>query len=136
MNQTKETGLFETFRYFEDLLPDFARTGLFSAAGQKYTREESGSLDSEYRPTPVILGRRQETAEAVTLKLLPGERYPDFLPGQHIDVTMEIHGIRHIRQYSLTGIPGAGALEITVKRQKGGLVSNHLADNAASGMRL
>ncbi|MBN8219308.1 MAG: 2Fe-2S iron-sulfur cluster binding domain-containing protein [Spirochaetes bacterium] len=136
MNPTKETSLFSGFSAFEGLLPDFARTGLFSAAGQKYTREQSGRLDTEYRPSAVVLSRREETAETITLKLLPGERYPDFVPGQHIDVAVEIAGVRHVRQYSLTGIPGAGALEITVKRQKGGLVSNHLLDHAESGTRL
>ncbi|MBX3723173.1 MAG: iron-sulfur cluster-binding domain-containing protein [Turneriella sp.] len=136
MNPTKETSLFSGFSAFEGLLPDFARTGLFSAAGQKYTREQSGRLDTEYRPSAVVLSRREETADTITLKLLPGERYPDFVPGQHIDVAVEIAGVRHVRQYSLTGIPGAGALEITVKRQKGGLVSNHLLDHAESGTRL
>ena len=136
MNPTKETSLFSGFSAFEGLLPDFARTGLFSAAGQKYTREQSGRLDTEYRPSAVVLSRREETADTITLKLLPGERYPDFVPGQHIAVAVEIAGVRHVRQYSLTGIPGAGALEITVKRQKGGLVSNHLLDHAESGTRL
>ena len=133
---TKETNLFNGFSAFESLLPDFARTGIFSPGAQKYTREQSGALDAEYRPTAVVLSRRDETADTVTLKLLPGERYPDFLPGQHIDVAVEIAGVRHVRQYSLTGIPGAGALEITVKRQQGGLVSNHLLDVAHSGARI
>src|SRR5690349_15030498 len=126
MSMTKETNLFSGFNAFENLLPDFARTGIFSPAAQKYTREQAGGLDAEYRPSAVILSRRDETADTVTLKLLPGEKYPDFLPGQHIDVAVEIAGVRQVRQYSLTGAPGAGALEITVKRQKGGLVSNHL----------
>lgn len=136
MNSTKETRLFSGFTAFESLLPDFARTGIFSPAAQKYTREQAGRLDAEYRPTAVVLSRREETADTVTLKLLPGEKYPDFLPGQHIDVAVEIDGVRHVRQYSLTGIPGAGALEITVKRQKGGLVSNYLLNTAESGTRI
>lgn len=136
MNPTKETRLFSGFTAFESLLPDFARTGIFSPAAQKYTREQAGRLDAEYRPTAVVLSCREETADTVTLKLLPGEKYPDFLPGQHIDVAVEIDGVRHVRQYSLTGIPGAGALEITVKRQRGGLVSNYLLNTVKSGSRL
>jgi stearoyl-CoA 9-desaturase NADPH oxidoreductase len=136
MEKTVDTNLFKGFGIFESLLPDFARTGLFSPSGQKYTREQGGLNDSSYRPTAMVLGRRDETADTVTLKLLPGENYPDFLPGQHVDVAVEINGVRHVRQYSLTGVRGAGSLEITVRRQKDGLVSNFLNDRAEPGTRL
>lgn len=126
MENMAQTSLFKGFEYFESLLPNFAKTGLFSPGAQQYAREQDGKMDARYRPRAEVVGRRNETTDTITLELTPPEGYPEFTPGQHIDVAVEIYGVRHIRQYSLTGLPGSKNLQITVKRQPGGLVSNFI----------
>ena len=45
--------------------------------------------------------------DAVTLVLEPNRHFRGFVPGQHINVTVEIDGVRHTRSYSLTEPPRA-----------------------------
>jgi ferredoxin-NADP reductase len=142
MNETAQTTLMDTFKLFESYLPDFARTGLFSPGAQRYT----GTARALYRPVAMVTHRTAETADTVSLSLMPPSGYPAFRAGQHIDVAVEIRGVRHVRQYSLTGSSGspsaanggfaAAPLQITVKRQNEGLVSNYLHDLAFVGNRL
>ena len=140
MNQTAQTTLMDTFRLFESYLPGFARTGLFSQGGLRYT----GIAQATYRPIALITHRTNETADTISLSLMPPSGYPAFRAGQHIDVAVEIRGVRHVRQYSLTGAPShaknggfaSEPLQITVKRQNDGLVSSYLHDHAFVGGRL
>lgn len=128
MQTIPQTNLFDSFKYFEKLLPEVARTGLFSPAAQRYVRNANN-----YRPRAEVIRRTAETADTVSLELLPPERYPEFIPGQHIDLAVEINGVRHVRQYSLTSLPNEKTLSITVKRQQGGLVSSFIHDHIHSG---
>ncbi len=130
METTTQTHLFDTFRYFERLLPDYARTGLFNPAAQSYVR------GSAARPMATVLERRIETADTVTFLLKTPENYPAFQPGQHIDVAVEINGVRTVRQYSLTGSTQEKTLSITVKRATNGKVSNHLHDHIHAGAQV
>jgi ferredoxin-NADP reductase len=140
MNQTAQTTLMDTFRLFESFLPGFSRTGLFSPGGLRYT----GVAQPMYRPVALVTHRADETPDTISLCLMPPSGYPAFRAGQHIDVAVEIRGVRHVRQYSLTGAPTKNAnggfasepLRITVKRQHAGLVSNYLHDQAFVGKRL
>lgn len=140
MNQTAQTSLMDTFKLFESFLPGFARTGLFSPGGLRYT----GVAQPMYRPVALVTHRAAETADTISLSLIPPSGYPAFRAGQHIDVAVEIRGVRHVRQYSLTGAPAQSVnggfasepLRITVKRQHAGLVSNYLHDHAFVGTRL
>ncbi|MEX0349363.1 MAG: 2Fe-2S iron-sulfur cluster-binding protein [Paracoccaceae bacterium] len=52
--------------------------------------------------------------------------------GQHLTVRFRINGEEHRRSYTISNPPGA-ALRITVKRVKGGVVSNHIGDALAPG---
>jgi stearoyl-CoA 9-desaturase NADPH oxidoreductase len=130
METTAQTNLFDTFRYFERLLPDYARTGLFNPAAQSYVR------GSAARPMATVLERRHETGDTVSFLLKTPENYPPFQPGQHIDVAVEINGVRTVRQYSLTGSVTDKTLSITVKRAAEGKVSNHLHDHIHAGMQV
>lgn len=38
MENTTQTSLFKGFEHFESLLPNFAKTGLFSPGAQRYTQ--------------------------------------------------------------------------------------------------
>jgi len=139
MEQTTQTTLMDTFRLFESYLPDFARTGIFSAGAQRYT----GTARATYRPIAMVTHRAAETADTISLSLMPPSGYPMVRAGQHIDVAVEIRGVRHVRQYSLTSVTGvapggiaAQPLQITVKRQGDGIVSNYLHDHAFTGQKI
>lgn len=78
-------------------------------------------------PLVKVLERREEARDSVTLVLKPNRHFRGFAPGQHINVTLEVDGVRHTRSYSLTNLPDKQRqLAITVKRHDGGLVSTAL----------
>lgn len=55
-------------------------------------------------------------------------------PGQHLSFRFVIDGEEHRRSYSISSSPLTGdPLRITVKRVKGGLVSNHINDTLQKG---
>lgn len=79
--------------------------------------------------------RVRETEDVVTFGLRPVDGAPvrDFRAGQYVSVRTQLpDGARQIRQYSLSGAPGADVRRISVKRVPGGAttpegeVSNHL----------
>ncbi|MBB5827668.1 globin domain-containing protein [Micromonospora carbonacea] len=90
-----------------------------------------------------VAERVRETADVVSLGLEPvdGGDVPGFVPGQYVSVAVDLDGGRgrQIRQYSLSGRPGAARWRITVKRVRGvagapdGMVSTFLHDRVAAG---
>ncbi len=75
-----------------------------------------------------VVRMEQETADTKTFVLQPNALWNGnaALAGQFVRVRVEIKGRQVERVYSLSSRPGARRLAITVKRQPGGLVSNHL----------
>ena len=55
-------------------------------------------------------------------------------PGSTSPVTVEIDGRRHSRCYSPANAEGVSAIELTIARHDGGLVSEYLHRNARPGM--
>jgi nitric oxide dioxygenase len=107
---------------------------------EKRLYEESAD-DSGARKWEVV-ERVPETADVVTFRLRPldGEPVADFRAGQYVSVRVELpDGARQIRQYSLSGAPGADVRQISVKRVAGdgaspdGEVSNHLHAHVREG---
>lgn len=75
-----------------------------------------------------VIECRAASARATTLVLKPNRHWPGAVAGQHLDVIVEIEGVRHRRSYSLSAPPRAdGTIEITVAEVQGGLVSPVLA---------
>lgn len=77
----------------------------------------------------------EETADAKTFRLV-GETplLFSFKPGQFVTLNLEIDGQKVRRSYSISSSPSRPhALEITVKRVPGGLVSNYLNDHVRLG---
>jgi ferredoxin-NADP reductase len=77
------------------------------------------------RVTDVI----DETADARTLVLAPGGRWPGHRAGQYVPIELEIDGARVRRCYSISSgsaAPGARRIAITVRRVAGGRVSSAL----------
>jgi stearoyl-CoA 9-desaturase NADPH oxidoreductase len=77
-----------------------------------------------------------ETRDCVTLWLRPGRGWPAHVPGQYVRVGVDVEGVRRWRTYSLTSVPRRrdGRIAITVKRIRGGLVSEYLVSQARRGM--
>ncbi|GGV15535.1 globin domain-containing protein [Streptomyces spectabilis] len=88
-----------------------------------------------------VVERIEETADVATFRLRPadGTPPPAFRAGQYVSVQVELaDGARQIRQYSLSGLPGADLRQISVKRVRGGAgpdgeVSAHLHAHARVG---
>lgn len=85
-------------------------------------------------PLATVVERRVEARDAVTLVLRPNRHFHGFVPGQHINVTVDVAGVRQTRSYSLTDVPKkSGLLSITAKRVEGGKVSTELCQHVRVG---
>lgn len=81
-----------------------------------------------------VVSRAEASSDAVTLLLQPNRHFAGFVAGQHVNIGVELDGIRYTRSYSLTGAPRADRrIEITVKAIEGGRLSRHLCDSAGVG---
>ncbi|MEU5944770.1 globin domain-containing protein [Micromonospora sp. NPDC047465] len=100
---------------------------------------EGASVWRDWRVT----GRVTEAVDVVSFTLVPtdGGPAPAFVPGQYTSVAVDLDEGRgqQIRQYSLSGRPGADHWRITVKRVRGtgagadGMVSTFLHEHVAEG---
>ncbi len=75
-----------------------------------------------------------QTADAVTLVIKPNSNWAGHRAGQHVLLGVEIEGVRHSRCFSLSSPPEDSQLEVTIKRNGEGRVSNYLVDHAAIDM--
>lgn len=76
-----------------------------------------------------------ESAEITSFYLVPadGGAVMDFAPGQFIGLRLDIEGEEARRNYSLSAAPNGHSYRISVKREKGGKVSNFLHDQVQEG---
>lgn len=78
------------------------------------------------------LAIRHETADTITIIFDNGNDAFTYQAGQFIQLTLMIEGVAVTRSYSLSSSPATDAHPaITVKRVAGGLMSNHILDQAA-----
>jgi ferredoxin-NADP reductase/MOSC domain-containing protein YiiM len=99
-------------------------------------------------PPPAWSGFRQLTVTAIThesdsaislrLEDPAGAPLPPARPGQYLTVRVQPDKAQRalLRNYSLSGPPGAGYYRITVKREPGGAVSGYLHTSVAVGDQL
>lgn len=81
-----------------------------------------------------VTAKRPETPSAATFVLQGGPAFAGLRPGQFVMIGVEIDGVTHRRAYSPRVIDDQpGAFAITVQRQVGGKVSNHLHDRLKVG---
>ena len=86
------------------------------------------------RPLARLVAREAASTDAVTLLFKPNRHWAGHRAGQHVNLGVEIDGVRLTRSYSLTAPPRAdGLLPITVKAIEGGKVSRHLCHDARMG---
>ncbi len=71
---------------------------------------------------------RHQAPGTATLLVRPNRNWQGFLAGQHVQLTVDIAGVRRSRCYSMVTSEhtSAGLLEFTVHAEPDGLVSNHL----------
>ena len=92
---------------------------------------------------PFIIDKKVKESDVITsfyLKPTNNKEIASFIPGQYISIKLEISGEKftHIRQYSLSDVPGKDYYRISVKRESGtknpdGMVSNFLHDQINEG---
>ncbi|MES2818537.1 MAG: ferredoxin reductase [Pseudomonadota bacterium] len=75
-----------------------------------------------------VEARRWVADDMLALTLRPNGNWRGALPGQHVQLHLEHEGVRVSRSYSLTALQPDGCLEVAIKRQPGGRLSNRLLD--------
>lgn len=81
-----------------------------------------------------VVAKHMETPSACTLVLQVGAAFPALTPGQYVVIGVTIDGVRHRRAYSPRSVKGhTNQIAITVQRQPGGRVSNHIRDQLPVG---
>ena len=82
-----------------------------------------------------LAAKIQESAEITSFYFRPVDQQPilDFVPGQYIGLKLMIDGQEVRRNYSLSALAQLGRYRISVKREKGGVVSNFLHDRMNVG---
>lgn len=81
-----------------------------------------------------VVARTAETGTATSLVLQAGNAFRGLKPGQFVMVGVTVNGVRHRRAYSPRSVDGhANRFAITVQRQPGGVVSNHLNEAVRVG---
>ncbi|MGB7754696.1 MAG: ferredoxin reductase [Salinisphaera sp.] len=84
-------------------------------------------------PRGRIVHTARQTADSVTLSIEPNDNWRGHHAGQHVLLGVNLDGTRHSRCFSIASAPDARLIEITVKRNGDGRVSNHLVDQARTG---
>ena len=78
-----------------------------------------------------------ETADTKTFVLAPAKRWQGFAAGQHVNIGIDIDGIRRNRTFSLSSSPiqwrTDSTVALTIKRLPGGLVTNWMHDHLETG---
>ncbi len=78
-----------------------------------------------------------ETHDTKTLVLRPARRWGGFQAGQHVNLGVDIEGVRRQRTFSLSSSPRLwqdnGQITLTIKRHPGGRVTNWLHDHLEEG---
>jgi len=82
-----------------------------------------------------VARKQPESSEITSFYLEPtdGGALLDFKPGQYLGLQLVIDGEEVRRNYSLSDAPNGRNYRISVKREPGGKVSNHLHDNVQAG---
>ena len=79
---------------------------------------------------------RRQTPDTVTLTLRPTRHWKGFRAGQFVQIGVVVDGVRQTRCYSpaCSQRRADGLIELTVKAQPDGIVSQHLNSHAAPGL--
>jgi glycine betaine catabolism B len=110
-------------------------------AGERYRPDHARRIADRIHPSSVkvrIAQLRRETPDTTTLVVeATNGALPAFSAGQYVNVFVQVQGVRTSRPMSISAPPRAdGAMELTIKRKEGGLVSGHLLETLKVGDEL
>jgi ferredoxin-NADP reductase/ferredoxin/DMSO/TMAO reductase YedYZ heme-binding membrane subunit len=82
-----------------------------------------------------VAGVHPESSTVTSFELVPADRKPvvAHAPGQFVAIRVDLDGERQVRSYSLSCSPRTNSCRISVKREPGGRVSEHLHARLAVG---
>ncbi|MWV12153.1 2Fe-2S iron-sulfur cluster binding domain-containing protein [Pseudomonas sp. R-28-1W-6] len=80
-----------------------------------------------------VEGREWVAEDMLALRLRCNANARGWRAGQHVQLYLALDGLRHSRSYSLTRVGAAGGIELAIRRQPGGRLSNRLLDHLAVG---
>jgi ferredoxin-NADP reductase/MOSC domain-containing protein YiiM len=121
------------------------KASLKAIAGQKSSEGGNPGLKASGGPPPAWPGFRQlrvarvdpEAANVVSLSIeqTDGAPLPAALPGQFLVLRLRTtpNGPLLLRNYSMSGVPGAGTYRVSVKHEVNGAVSSYLCDRVHAG---
>ena len=93
------------------------------------------SLDKS-RITARVTAITAETDDAISIELSPNGEWTHFVPGQFVQVYIEIDGRQHSRSYSISNSAYSRKPRITVKAHHDGFVSKHIHSHLKVGDRI
>ena len=88
------------------------------------------------RLTVAAIERESDEVISIRLEDPGGAALPAARPGQYLTVRIQPEGRSVLRNYSMSGPPGAGSYRITVKREHDGAASGYLHTHLAVGDQL
>ncbi|PPU77520.1 MULTISPECIES: NO-inducible flavohemoprotein [Xanthomonas] len=108
---------------------------LIDAESARYAEQEAAHGGWRGGRDFTVVGKTIESAEITSFYLAPLDQGPvmDFQPGQYIGLHLWIQGQEHRRNYSLSAPPNGKTYRVSIKREAGGVVSNHLHDSVDIG---
>jgi ferredoxin-NADP reductase/MOSC domain-containing protein YiiM len=121
------------------------KTSLKAIAEQNTSEGGNPGLKASGGPPPAWPGFRplrvaevdREAVNVVSLSIeeTDGAPLPAALPGQSLVLRLRTtpNGLPLLRNYSMSGIPGARTYRVSVKRETNGVVSSYLCDHAHAG---
>ena len=81
-----------------------------------------------------VVERHVEARDTVSLTLKPNRLFSGFQPGQHLNVTVEVNGVRLTRSYSPSdAVSSDGRIRLTIRAIPQGKVSEHLVHHCRIG---
>lgn len=83
-----------------------------------------------------VEGREWVADDMLAVRLRCNGNARGWRAGQHVQLYLQLAGVRHSRSYSLTRVECDGCVELGIRRQPGGRLSNHLLDHLSVGALL
>jgi ferredoxin-NADP reductase len=121
------------------------KTSLKAIAEQKPSEGGNPGLNASSGPPPAwpgfrslrvaAVGREAVNVVSLSFEQTDGAPLPAALPGQFLVLRLRTtpNGPMLLRNYSMSGVPGAGTYRVSVKRETNGVVSSYLCDDVHAG---
>lgn len=109
-------------------------SGLMTPDQYDFWCKELGTTAAWSRCFARVTSRTQEAEDTVSLTLKPNSNFAGFVPGQHVNLSAVIKGVRITRSYSFSNAPRPnGLIRITVRKEPNGLMSSWLHNEVTTG---